>query len=769
MAEQLGEAVLTVRADTRQLQAGLDRARQQAEALRGALAQLGVGLSFAGTLAFIGQQIKELDSASAAVRTLGVNSDELGQRLRALSVELGSSVSQIELTKAAYDVASSGFATAADATQVLKAAALGAQGGFAQLDDVVRAVTGVLNAYGLSADQATKIVDQFLQTQNDGVITVRQYAAEIGNIASIAAAGGVGLDQLNAAIATATLRGVPVAQTFTGLRQALSSIIKPSQQAAELAASLGLQFNVSALKSKGLAGVLADLQQKTGGSAEKIAVLLGSVEAQAAVQPLLNDKLAKYNELLDKNAKANGTAAEAAKINSSTISGGLAQIGNGFSNLATTLDKTLTPLFAGFISGLNDILTKLNQVAALSPEAVKKREQEASRIVETAKQNSPNFNTRVFFGTPLVSPNTEIVYDGQTFKGTITGVRNELVKYLLTKELKLGTGPEALKGLPLPRRPVVGGAPPAGAVVSPAELDYIRQANALEQKGLQDKLALASQLNKLDELTALKRQNELNLNEKIRSVELARLQLQREQAKPIGSTGSPAEQDPKKLLDLQNKIQAGQVEIATQRIQNQQAEDQAFRKRREQQQTLALELKAFQQGPDAVVSPTALLRIKLANMDVREAYAQAGKLLVDNARNAASALKSAQQGFDSAARGGFQFLTPFLQQEQLRKARDSVQAGVDRGLIRTGIDISSPEKLFQVAAFAEQIVPAQKQLENALAENTKATVELTKKDWNVYLGGKPITAPAVPTVSSEPVTFVRRDPAASAYGTFGGY
>jgi len=430
VADQLGSAVLTLSVDDRQFNAGLQQAESTVKrvggSLQSALGTLGLATSAAGIAAFVGNQVTQLDSAAAAVRTLGVDSQELGTRLRALSVELNNNISTLDLTKAAYDVASSGFSSAADATQILRASALGAKGGFAEVNDVASALTGVINAYGLSASDATKIVDGFVQTQADGVITVRQYAAEIGNIASIAAASGVGIEELNAAIATATLRGVPVSQTFTGLRQALASIIKPSEQAKELAQSLGIQFNVGALQAKGLGGVLTEVQQKTGGAADKIAILLGSVEAQAAVQPLLNDQLVKYNELLAKQAQSSGAAADAAKINAGTISDGLRQIGNGFSNLATTLDKVLSPLFAGFISNINNVLAKLNQVSALAPDKVLAREQEATNAV--ASQLFPGQGSG-FFGPVTVK------YKGKTYKGSATGIREAILQDLLKGEL----------------------------------------------------------------------------------------------------------------------------------------------------------------------------------------------------------------------------------------------------------------------------------------------------------------------------------------------
>ena len=861
MAENLGDAVLVVRADTTQLDAGFrraeDRARQAGATTRTAFAAngralqtaanglqyyvdaqgrmrdasgkfvsqlqqqaaglttigqaaksaspgmelLGAALTrVAGQLAlletarraafFTGNQIKELDSAGAAVKTLGVNSEDLISRLKALSVELKGNVSVVQLTKAAYDVASSGFADSASATQILKASALGAQGGFAELDDVVRAITGVINAYGLSADRATNIVDTFLQTQNDGVITVRQYAAEIGNVASVAAAGGVSLEELNAAIATATLRGVPVPQTFTGIRQALSSIIKPSDEAARLARTLGLQYNVAALQSKGFAGVLADVQAKTGGSADKLAILLGSVEAQAAVQPLLNDKLVKYNELLEKQKRSAGAAASASQINSETISGGLTQIGNGLSNLAITLDKALKPLFQGLIKDLADILLKLQQVSTLTPEAIKKREQQATRIIETAKQSSPNFNTRVFFGTPLVSPNTEIVFDGKTFKGTITGVREDLLQYLLNKDLQninkpQGSRPVTPPPKPPPSTPVIDRNAIAGAELA-ANSERSKAAAAIERLN-------ASRIkNSLNEVGRAGLDAELNLNEKLRALEQSRLELARELAKTVGfGDGRDGNQSLERIATLQGQIRTGELDIAAarlegaraiadavrsqqervrqQRLETQSAADRLDLTRRQtalesaaaiaqgqvsataqlelqQRVTLAEKLRALDaargaratelaRGPEAdrVVLRDIQDRIARANADVRQAYADAGLSLTTNAKTAAEALRGAQQNLQSILRGGFEYITPELQQQQIDRARAAIQPLVDRGVIRTGIDISTPEKLFAVAGFAEQLVPAQKALQNAIAENVNATNALAKKDWNVYV------------------------------------
>ena len=275
------------------------------------------------------------DFASAKIKTLGVDADALNPKLKSLSNELSGQASSLDLLSASYDVASAGFGETAELTDVLKASQLGATGGFSELATVADATTSVLNAYGLSSDQAAKLVDGFIQTQNDGKIVVDQYAQQIGRLAPIAAGAGVGIDELNAAISTVTATGVPVESTFAGLRQVIAAIQKPTSEAAKAAEKLGIDFSATALSTKGLGGVLEELVAKGGASEETLAQFFGSVEARTAILPLLNDQLVSFNQNLENQAKAQGTAAQAAFTAQNTIQGQIQRLGAAFTNLTT--------------------------------------------------------------------------------------------------------------------------------------------------------------------------------------------------------------------------------------------------------------------------------------------------------------------------------------------------------------------------------------------------------------------------------------------------
>ena len=295
---------------------------------------IGIGAVIGGLTKAFGN-LAAADFATAKVKTLGVDADVLKPKLASLSNELSGQVSQLNLLAASYDVASAGFGEVAELSDVLKASQLGATGGFSDLATVADATTSVLNAYGLESDKAAKLIDGFIQTQNDGKIVVDQYAQQIGRLAPIAAGAGVSIDELNAAISTVTATGVPVESTFAGLRQVIASIQKPTSEAAKAAEKLGIDFSATALKTKGLSGVLAEVVEKGGASEETLALLFGSVEARTAILPLLNDQLVTFNKNLENQAEAQGVAARAAFEAQNTIQGQLTRLSSAFTNLTT--------------------------------------------------------------------------------------------------------------------------------------------------------------------------------------------------------------------------------------------------------------------------------------------------------------------------------------------------------------------------------------------------------------------------------------------------
>jgi hypothetical protein len=290
----------------------------------------------------------ELDTARKKLSTISDDANGLVKALGEVGRANANQATTAQLAGAAYEVQSAGFSKTADTVKILDASLKGSVGGFSNVTTVSKAAISVLNAYGLSADQAAATVDKFTAVQQSGLITVDQYASQISRVAPVAAAAGVSLDQLNGFIATATASGVPVESTFAGLRQALASTIKPSSEATKEAERLGIQFGATALRTKGLNGILADVAKSGKATGDTFNKLFGSIEAVAAIQPAIND-LGK----LEANIRASGESAGITQKNFDKAKSTLVGFANEAQNALATLGEKInqTAIFNPLIGG----------------------------------------------------------------------------------------------------------------------------------------------------------------------------------------------------------------------------------------------------------------------------------------------------------------------------------------------------------------------------------------------------------------------------------
>ena len=302
------------------------------------------------------------DFAAAKVETLGVNSEDLIRNLQAVSKELKGNASVAELTASAYDVASAGFTNAADAAKVLKAASLGATGGFSDINTVADAATSVLNAYGQSADDAAKLIDGFIQTQNDGKIVVDDYARNIGKVASAAAGLKIPIEEVNTVIAQSTASGVQAEVAFTGLKEPWRQMA--SGEASKAIADFGIEINSASLEADGLLGTLEKFKDLDTGTILKA---LGT-EAGPALLPVVNN-LKKAEELL-KNQNMLPEPHKQRKRAPSTITKAWNRVSVAFQNLFSdqaALAQAIIPILdavAKAIDGITFALEQWRKIAA---------------------------------------------------------------------------------------------------------------------------------------------------------------------------------------------------------------------------------------------------------------------------------------------------------------------------------------------------------------------------------------------------------------------
>ena len=240
---------------------------------------------------------------STLVDTTVVSMQKVSDEIRAVSDETGAGVA--DLSESVYQAISAGV-DAAHAVGFVKDMTIAAKAGFTDTTTAVNGVTTVLNAYGKSAEEATAVTDQMLLAQNFGKTSFGEMAQSMGNVIPIAAQLNVSTQELFGSIAVLTKNGIRTSEAITGLKAAYSNILKPSAEAAKLAQSLGLEFNAAHLQSVGWVKFLDEVKRATGGDAEQMAQLFGSVEGLNSILVLTGKGAGDFDKVMDQMAQSAG-------------------------------------------------------------------------------------------------------------------------------------------------------------------------------------------------------------------------------------------------------------------------------------------------------------------------------------------------------------------------------------------------------------------------------------------------------------------------------
>ncbi|GIG57401.1 hypothetical protein Lfu02_17730 [Longispora fulva] len=222
----------------------------------------GIAVAAAGAAVKTLEMGADFQSAMTRVHT-GAGESEANMKLVSDGVlkmagDVGTSTEQ--LTKGLYTVESASF-HGADALTVLRASAMGAKVGAAELGTVTDAVTTALNAYGKGAAESAQVTNALIATESAGKTTMEALAGSLATVLPTAATAKVGLNEVLGAMATMTAQGTPAADAATYLRQTIAQLSNPSGKAAQEMKSLGLNaIDVSMnLGKNGLASTLTML------------------------------------------------------------------------------------------------------------------------------------------------------------------------------------------------------------------------------------------------------------------------------------------------------------------------------------------------------------------------------------------------------------------------------------------------------------------------------------------------------------------------------
>lgn len=317
MAINVGDLISTLGLDDRDFKRGIKDASVQQRALGRALdkgwnvikraAQVAfAAISAAAVKAVVDAAKFETQLANIASLVVGdakPTIDAFSDSILELAEALGENTDALSV--AAYDIYSAGVTDAADATMVLEQAAVAAKAGLTDTGVAADALTTLLNAYGLEANRVTDVSDVLFETVRQGKTTFDRLAPSIGNVASIAATAGVPLEEVGNFLAIMTANGIDTEIAITNLRAIISSMLKPSDDAAKAAEELGINFSVAGIQTEGFANIIAQVSQL---APEMQARLFPNIRALSGVAAAGGDAAANLEKFVEQMEGATSSA-----------------------------------------------------------------------------------------------------------------------------------------------------------------------------------------------------------------------------------------------------------------------------------------------------------------------------------------------------------------------------------------------------------------------------------------------------------------------------
>lgn len=279
----------------------------------GSLLTKGLTLPLMGAGTATTKMAVDFESSFAKVSTLlddnVVDFDQYKEQLLDASSE--SKVAVDEFSESVYESISAGVDQTKAIGFTTEAIKL-AKGGFTDGAKAVDVLTTAINGYNLKTEDATRISDLLITTQNLGKTTVDELASSMGAVIPVAASVNFDITELSASYAQLTKNGIATAESGTYLKAMLSELGK-SGTTTDLALRELTGKGFADLRKEGTSTseILSMLTQYAAENDKTLKDMFGSVEAGSSALVLAKGSGQEYNDMLSAMSDSAGATQSA--------------------------------------------------------------------------------------------------------------------------------------------------------------------------------------------------------------------------------------------------------------------------------------------------------------------------------------------------------------------------------------------------------------------------------------------------------------------------
>ena len=332
----------------------------------------GIALSFGAIATGITVPLKQavqtsvdFDSAMRRAATIAGATEKEFDALKRTALDLGAKTTKSaqEVAVAMSEMAAKGY----DVNQIIAAmpgviAAAEASG--EDLALTADTVSSAINAFGLKAEDASRVADILAQSANDTAAGIADLQYAFKYAAGPAAQLGYSIESVTAAVGIMVDAGLAGEQAGTSLRAALLRLVKPPKQAADELNKLGVSITDQNGNMRSLSDIIGDLNKSMDGytdaqKASALAAIFGT-EAVSGMMALVAagpDKIDAMTKSLENSA---GASAEAAKKMMGGLGGAIEQMNGAFETMRIIIGDHLSPIIQRSVEWITKLIEAFN-------------------------------------------------------------------------------------------------------------------------------------------------------------------------------------------------------------------------------------------------------------------------------------------------------------------------------------------------------------------------------------------------------------------------
>ncbi|MDM8312910.1 phage tail tape measure protein [Clostridium cadaveris] len=324
-----------------------------------------VTVPLAGAGVAVGKMSMDFESSFAKVSTLLDSNvvDFNKYKKNLLKASDDSKVAVGEFSEAVYGSISAGVDQTKAIEFTTNAMKL-AKGGFTDGAKAVDVLTTAINGYGLQAEDATRVSDLLITTQNLGKTTVDELASSMGPVIKMADNANFSIEELSAAYALMTKNGIATAESGTYLKQMLNEITKygsiTDKTLRELTGKGFADLKKAGKSTSEILSILSDYAEESGMTLKD---MFGSAEAGTAAMMLATKDGKEYNKMLKDMETSAGATQQAFDKMDATPAEQLKGAINKLKNSAIQLGVKVIPVVTKITNGISNVADKFSNLS----------------------------------------------------------------------------------------------------------------------------------------------------------------------------------------------------------------------------------------------------------------------------------------------------------------------------------------------------------------------------------------------------------------------